>query len=138
MSSYVLDSSFCGAFIMPDEESRKVNLFFESIAEDSVIYVPNLFWFEISNLLTTAIRRERIKLSDVDGLLELLPQSKFNTDYSVGSNYSKSITILAIACRLTSYDAAYLELAIRKGATLGTLDDDLAKASAGVGVSVIR
>jgi predicted nucleic acid-binding protein len=56
VSGYVLDSSFCGAFIMPDEESRNVTRFFESLAEDSVIYVPHLFWFEISNLLTTAIK----------------------------------------------------------------------------------
>jgi predicted nucleic acid-binding protein len=134
MSSYVLDSSFCGAFIMPDEASQKVNLFFDSITEDSVIYVPNLFWFEISNLLTTSIRRARIKVSDVDHLLELLPPSKFNTDHSEGGTYSKSVTALAITYRLTSYDAAYLELAIRKGALLGTLDDDLARAAAKAGV----
>jgi predicted nucleic acid-binding protein len=137
MSSYVLDSSFCGAFIMPDEESSKVNAFFESVAEDSLIYVPTLFWFEISNLLTTAIRRKRIQPTDVDSLLELLPQSKFGTDCSFGGDYSKSITTLALKYQLTSYDASYLELAIRKSAPVGTLDGDLSDACAKAGLTTI-
>jgi predicted nucleic acid-binding protein len=105
--------------------------------EDSVIYVPHLFWFEISNLLTTAIKRKRISPADADSLLELLPQSKFNTDHSFGGDYSKSVTALAIKHQLTSYDASYLELAIRKSAALGTLDGDLAKACAKAGPGTI-
>jgi predicted nucleic acid-binding protein len=137
MSSYVLDSSFCGAFIMPDEESQKVNRFFESVAEECMIYVPCLFWFEISNLLTTAIRRKRIKPSDVDSLLELLSQLKFNTDHSFGGDYVRSVTGFAVKYQLTSYDAAYLELSIRKGAALGTLDDDLSKICAKAGLRAV-
>ena len=60
--NYVLDSSFCGAFIMPDEKSEKASEFFAVISKDSTLYVPALFWFEISNLLTSAIRRKRISL----------------------------------------------------------------------------
>jgi predicted nucleic acid-binding protein len=44
---------------------------------------------------------------------------------------------LALAYRLTSYDAAYLELALRRGLPLATLDDDLMRASRAAGVSVI-
>jgi predicted nucleic acid-binding protein len=138
VSSYVLDSSFCGAFIMPDEESQKVTHFFESLTEDGVIYVPHLFWFEISNLLTTAIKRKRISPADVNSLLELLPQSKFNTDHSFGGDYSKSVTALAVKYRLSSYDASYLELAIRKNAALGTLDGNLSKAGAEAGLGYYR
>ena len=54
---YVLDSSFCGAFIMPDERSFKVNSFFETIPDESVFHVPSLFWFEISNLLKHVSRQ---------------------------------------------------------------------------------
>ena len=123
--NYVLDSSFCGAFIMPDEKSQKVNDFFETVTEDSVLYVPSLFWFEISNLLTSAINRKRISLADITNLLELLPQYKFNTDFSSGSEYANTVTSLASQNGLSSYDAAYLELAIRKEAAIGTLDNNL-------------
>ena len=136
--NYVLDSSFCGAFIMPDERSQETTVFFETISEKSVLYVPALFWFEISNLLTSAILRERVIMSDIHQLLELLPQSKFNTDFSFGSAYANTITILASGNNLSSYDAAYLELAIRKEATAGTLDNNLSKACVKAGIQTVR
>ena len=135
--NYVLDSSFCGAFIMPDEKSGKVSAFFETISEDSALYVPSLFWFEISNLLTSALRRKRISVSDVFQLLELLPQSKFNTDFSVGIEYANNITNIATGNGLSSYDSAYLELALRKKAQIGTLDENLSKACARAGLHTI-
>ena len=123
--NFVLDSSFCGAFILPDERSKKANDFFAASTEEIIIYVPVLFWFEISNLLTNAIKRKRINLPDIVYLLELLPQSKFNTDLSFGGEYSSAVTTLASEYSLSSYDAAYLELAIRKDASIATLDDNL-------------
>ena len=135
--NYVLDSSFCGAFIMPDEQSPKINDFFENIPENSILYVPSLFWFEISNLLASAVRRKRINLSDVNQLSELLPHSKFNTDYSFGIEYANTVTAIAIDYSLSSYDAAYFELAIRKGAWMGTLDENLFKACMKAGLKTV-
>ena len=135
--NYVLDSSFCGAFIMPDEQSQRANNFFETIHEDSKIYVPSLFWLEISNLLTSAVRRKRIKLPDLYQLTELLPHSKFNTGFSFGMGYANNVAIIAGDYDLSSYDAAYLELASRKQASIGTLDDNLRKACTKAGLKVI-
>ena len=45
---------------------------------------------------------------------------------------------LARSHRLTAYDAAYLELALRKGAPLATLDRRLAEAARAEGVSVVE
>jgi predicted nucleic acid-binding protein len=135
--NYVLDSSFCGAFIMPDEDSQKVNQFFTVAAEDSLLHVPTLFWFEISNLLSTAIKRQRIKMDDIDKLLELLPQAKFTTDFTVGTAYSKTTALFAAKYGLTSYDASYLELAVRKGAIVGTLDTALSRACNEAGIQTI-
>jgi predicted nucleic acid-binding protein len=136
--NYILDSSFCGAFIMPDEESQKVTQFFTTAEEDSLIYVPTLFWFEISNLLTTAIKRKRITQDDIDDLLKLLPRSKFTTDYSFGAGYSKTVAAFAAEYKLTSYDASYLELALRKRAVVGTLDDALSNACVKAGLETIH
>ena len=108
--NYVLDSSFCGAFIMPDERSQRTSDFFETISEDSTLYVPSLFWFEISNLLVSAIKRKRINKPDVFSLLELLPKSKLNTDIVFGIEYANTVTALAAEYDLSSYDASYLEL----------------------------
>jgi len=135
--NYVLDSSFCGAFIMPDERSQKTTDYFEKVSDESMLYVPALFWFEISNLLTSAIMRKRIMLRDIYQLLELLPYTKFTTDFSSGTEYANSITALASRYGLSSYDAAYLELALRKEAALGTLDNNLLRACIKAGVQII-
>jgi len=122
---------------MPDERSQRTSDFFETISEDSALYVPSLFWFEISNLLASAIKRKRINKPDVFSLLELLPKSKFNTDVAFGMEYANSVTTLATEYDLSSYDAAYLELAIRKDAQVGTLDNNLLKACAGANLQTI-
>jgi predicted nucleic acid-binding protein len=122
---------------MPDEKSQISNDFFETISERSFLYVPALFWFEISNLLSSAIMKKRVILPDINQLLELIPQSKFNTDLSFGTVYANSITILASEYSLSSYDAAYLELAIRKEAIVGTLDNKLLRACAKANVLTI-
>jgi predicted nucleic acid-binding protein len=103
----------------------------------NTLHIPVLFWFEISNLLTSAVKRKRIKLSDAHSLLKLVPQSKFNTDFSFGSDYANNVIVLADKYELSSYDATYLELAIRKTAVLGTLDNNLSKACIKAGVQLI-
>ena len=135
--SYVLDSSFLGAFIMPDEKSTEVSAFFETIADDSVFHVPSLFWFEISNLLNSAIRRKRITPSDIQNLLNVLPHSKIFTDTTSGKEYTEHVTNLAVEYNLSSYDSAYLELAIRKDAQIGTLDENLSNACVKAGLKII-
>ena len=135
--NYVLDSSFCGAFILPDEKSQKTSEFFETISEDSILYVPALFWFEISNLLNSAIMRKRIHLPDIYQLLELLPKSRFNTDFSFGIEFVNAVTSHAAEYGLSSYDSAYLELAVRKEAQVGTLDENLSKACIKAGILTI-
>jgi len=135
--NYVLDSSFCGAFIMPDEQSQKTNDFFITLSEESTLYVPSLFWFEISNLLTSAVRRKRINVPDMDLSSGLLPHSKFNTDFSFGMGYANVVSAIASKYGLSSYDAAYLELAIRKEAWVGTLDENLLRACTMAGLQTI-
>ena len=135
--NYVLDSSFCGAFIMPDEKSTEVSDFFEAITADSVFHVPSLFWFEMSNLLNSAIRRRRITQHDILDLLNTVPHTKIYTDTSYGKEYSELITNLAVEYNLSSYDSAYLELAIRKDGMIGTLDENLSKACIKAGLKII-
>jgi predicted nucleic acid-binding protein len=44
---------------------------------------------------------------------------------------------LARTYHLSAYDAAYLELAIREGLPLATLDDDLRRAASDAGVALV-
>jgi predicted nucleic acid-binding protein len=68
------------------------------------------------------------------GLVETLPieQDAVRPAARLGA-----VMALARACQLSSYDATYLELALRCGATLATFDRKLAEAARGAGVKVL-
>ena len=63
--------------------------------------------------------------------------SKFKTDFSFGIEYVNVVSSYAVEYGLSSYDSAYLELAIRKKARIGTLDDNLLKACVRAGLQTI-
>lgn len=134
---YTLDSSFCAALFLPDEESERVKLLFDSISEDDIIYIPHIWWYEISNVLFAAIKRKRLTYSNAIHINSLLSSFNFITDSSCGHAYSEKLIELANAYTLSAYDAAYLELSIRKQTALGSLDKELKKACIDAGVAVL-
>jgi predicted nucleic acid-binding protein len=88
--------------------------------------VPALWWFEIRNSLVVAERRGRVDASQSAEILAQLEALPVRYDREPES---EAVLALARAHRLTVYDAAYLELALRLGATLATLDGQLARAA---------
>lgn len=136
-SVYVLDCSFCAALILPDEQTEKVTSKFASISENDLALVPQLWWYEISNILAVAVRRKRISHSQFTNLTELFEHFSLVTDTEFGMSYAKRIYDLAQRHTLTTYDAAYLELAIRKNAILGCLDQKLCIAAKQSGVKLL-
>jgi len=55
--NYILDCSFCSAVFLPHELSDKVLKLFNKINEDDLIFIPQLWWYEIGNVLITAVKR---------------------------------------------------------------------------------
>jgi hypothetical protein len=49
--TYVIDSSFGVAHSLPDEQNDDIDSFFDSLTEQDILSVPQLFWYEISNIL---------------------------------------------------------------------------------------
>ena len=135
---YVFDSSFIGAIIIPDERNPRVDKVRAAIGEEEEIFIPNLLWYEISNVLKNLIRRKRFNNDEVIRLFPKLAAIRMKNDYSTGIEYSKKLLKLCNDYNLSSYDAAYLELAERKNAVLCTLDDNLKAAAKKYGVTVIR
>jgi predicted nucleic acid-binding protein len=82
--------------------------------------------FEVSNALLMAERRKRITKDASTVFLEQLQNAPIRIDRDAAI---EDVTELARLHQLTVYDAAYLELAIREGAMLATLDKQLAKAA---------
>jgi predicted nucleic acid-binding protein len=134
---YVLDCSFCASLFLPDEDSEKTMAIFDAINEDNEVYIPQLWWYEMSNVLSLAIKHKRLTYADVLNINYLLSSFHFITDSNYGKNYSEKLLELTQLYGLSAYDASYLELSMRKQGTLGSLDKDLNNACLAAGVALV-
>ncbi len=130
---FVLDASVVASWALePDEEElaiiAKVQL------RDGSALVPELWTLEVRNALLTAERRGRISEANVGAFLTALVQSPIDGDHDADP---RAILALARAWRLTVYDAAYLELALRRALPLASLDRALVAAARGAGVKLL-
>lgn len=96
--------------------------------------VPRLWWFEVRNALIVNERRKRLDEAASEAFLKELSQLPIVFDDAPDS---ASVTALARRRRLTVYDAAYLELAVREAIPLATLDGPLAAAAKAEGVPIV-
>jgi len=135
---YVFDSSFVGSLIIPDEKNSRVDKIRANIKENEEIYVPHLLWYEIANMFKNLLRRKRYTIDEVLGLFTPLSAIHLTCDFETGVNYIEKLLRLCNEYGISSYDAAYLELAGRKKAALCTLDENLITAAKKYGVSVLK
>ena len=135
---YVYDSSFIGTLIIPDEKNPRAEKIHATIDNNEEILVSQLFWYEISNIFMSLIRRKRYSYDDVLQFFFPLAAIRLTIDYETGIGYSQKLLRLCKDYNLSSYDAAYLELAARKKAVLCTFDSSLQAAAKKLGVTVIK
>lgn len=128
----VVDASALAAWLLPDETGADLGIL---IAEHSEVLAPWLLWAELRNILIVTERRGRLPQGMADQLIEAVDAMEIELDM-VPSNAA----VLALARRhaLTVYDALYLELALRHGAMLATLDAKLAQAARLERVMLVR
>ena len=134
----VVDCSVLIAGLLPDEIEVRAQVLLEDLQHGvSVVIVPSLFYQEVSNVLLMAYRRRRISrevLSQYLDVIAMLPL-RIDTAAATQSSTMKTVCELAEKHGLTTYDASYLELAIRLGLPLATLDSDLYNAALEVDVA---
>jgi predicted nucleic acid-binding protein len=97
--------------------------------------VPALWWFELRNVLVVNERRRRLSERETANFLRELASDMTITIEPVPDE--TAVMTLARRHRLTVYDAAYLELALRERLDLATLDEGLAEAARREGVAVV-
>ena len=132
----VVDTSLIVAWLLREERSADADKVAGFIVEEGA-WVPQLFPVEIANVLLQAIRRKRITASYADEQLRRLEDISLSTDPETSDHAWTTTYRLAVDEQLTVYDATYLELALRLGATLATLDDSLADAARRRGLTVL-
>jgi predicted nucleic acid-binding protein len=133
----VLDCSFCAALFLPHERSAQVKDLFRTFADDDELAVPVQFWNEMTELLLTALTRSRLKHADAVEINQLLTMYHFHTEVSFAGDYTERILELAGLYSLNAVETAYLELAVRKKAKLGTLSGKLKAACAKAGIETL-
>jgi predicted nucleic acid-binding protein len=126
----VLDSSITVAWLYREEATKSVDELIENLIQASA-WVPALWHLEIANVLQVGIRRQRHTTDFRDRVLSDLSEFPIHVDPETHRQAWGPTARLAERHGLTVYDAAYLELALRRGLPLATLDEDL-RAAAGV------
>lgn len=136
MAAFVLDCSVAMSWVFPDERTPDLLELRERFETESVV-VPWLWHLEVANVLSLAQRRRRIAQPAIEDFFELAKRSPIETDTDSAERAFTHLLPLARQHGLTIYDAAYLDLALRRGIPLATLDDDLRRAAADAGIRLL-
>lgn len=136
MSAFVLDASIAVAWCFEDEADPAADALLDSLKARGAV-VPALWSLEVANVLLQAERRGRITMTTVDGRLAAFAALPITADTTAWRSTGVAALALARLHGLTTYDAAYLELAIRQRLPLATKDKALGRAAAAVGVGVL-
>ncbi len=136
MTAFVIDASALGPLIVPDEAGDLLTGMIDLLDREGAI-APQHWRLEVANLMRMAVRRDRLHASALPGLVSLLRDLPVEIDgETVEEAWGRT---LALSSRhdLTVYDAAYLELAQRRGVPLATLDRALVRAARKEGIDLL-
>jgi len=136
VSGFVIDASVALAWCFDDEATEATRALLDRF-EDEPAEVPSLWHLELANGLAMGERKGRITPARASVFIALIDGLPIVID-ELTPNVALS-TVLELSRRelLSSYDASYLELAMRHGVPLATKDNDLARAANNMGVSLL-
>jgi predicted nucleic acid-binding protein len=135
-ASFVVDSSVALAWCFADEATPATRRLYERMKDESAA-VPGLWFIEITNVLAISERKGRITSVKVNEFISLIDRFKLEIDTEAPERAFTHILPLCRAHQLTSYDAVYLDLAVRRQLPLATLDEPLRKAAKKLGVKLL-
>jgi predicted nucleic acid-binding protein len=134
---WVIDASFVAGLFLPDETSDKVAAMARDLVKEEAA-APDFLQLELTNILIVASRRKRISASQLKQLSDAFDQLPIVYHGALTAPQRAEILRLAAKHGLTAYDAAYLELAMRLGLALVSLDKSLIRAAIAEGVEIPR
>ncbi len=132
----MLDSSAALAWILPGEATSVTEALLAEVGEQGAA-APGLWPIETANVLWLCQRRGRISLAERTQALTTLADLPIEIDARTAALAFGATSALAAGLDLTVYDACYLELALRLGLPLASLDKRLCQAAAAAGVPLI-
>jgi predicted nucleic acid-binding protein len=134
----VLDASVTLAWCFADESTAFTESVLDLLAQGAEAMVPAIWPFEVANALLMGERRKRIPLAQVTSMLRRIADLPISVEPIRLDRAFGPVLSLARDERLTEYDAAYMELCVRQGLPLATLDEDLRRAAKSFGIALVK
>ncbi len=122
---FVLDTSLAMTWALKDEGYLIADSAIERLRADEA-FVPNLWWYEVRNALLMNERRGRLNKEETAFFLHQLSRLSIKIDFLHNED---QVFALARRHKLTFYDSAYLEIAVRRSCQLATFDKALMRAA---------
>jgi predicted nucleic acid-binding protein len=135
IEQFVVDNSVIMSWCFKDETNNYADTVLDRLTE-LVAVVPSIWPLEVVNVLSAAERQKRLSESDSIRFLTLLSQLPIFVEYE-RPEMMKELLALARSNNLSSYDASYLDLAMRKGVPIATLDNKLIEAAKRIDVPIL-
>ncbi|MBV8149096.1 MAG: type II toxin-antitoxin system VapC family toxin [Candidatus Eremiobacteraeota bacterium] len=129
----VLDASALVSFLLADESDEVSGAMLEAVSSEDLI-APRLLRWELLSALAIAQRRGRLTPGEMPAKLAQFCGLAFTFDDREPLAGLESELSMARTFEITVYDAAYLELALRRACRLMTRDQDLARAANKLGL----
>ena len=137
MTPWIVDASLAMTWYLADEVDREYGLSVLDCLHDSEIRVPTLFVYEFANAMVIAHRRGRIDAESLSEVFKKVSVMNIVIDPALQA-LSARLAMLALKYGLTCYDAAYLDLGLRTGFPIATLDKALIRAMQAANVDLVR
>ena len=131
----VLDASVTLSWLFEDEASEATDAILAGL-ENGEAFVPSLWRYEVANVLLVAERRARISQAQSQRFTTLLAKLPITVVAPSGTQLWSEVMAIARGHQLSAYDAAYLELALRRDVPLASKDKALRKAAESIGVAL--
>jgi predicted nucleic acid-binding protein len=138
MAQFVLDACVAFSWCFPGDPTENTpysQRILSKLSSDDAL-VPEIWGYEIANILCVAFRKGRISQQQIEEYLLRLASLPIHVESS--DLWTKvGLESKARNWGLSAYDAAYLDLALRRNLALATADTSLKKAAEDQGIKVI-
>ena len=135
-AAFIIDCSITMAWCFADEATSRAAEILDRMEEEAVL-VPALWYLEVANVLAMAEKRNRITADNSDNFVQLLERFDMEVDEDGSGRAFGTLLPLCRKHGLTSYDAVYLDLAVRRRLPLATLDDGLRRSAKALGIKLL-
>jgi predicted nucleic acid-binding protein len=134
---FVLDASITMAWCFEEEITPYARAVLDRLDIDAAM-VPAIWPLEVANAMLVAERRQQLLPARAERFKELVTEMPITVIPGSFVDATSIVMNAARAFRLTCYDAAYLELAMREGIPIATRDKQLVEAARSAGVSLVE